>query len=385
MTDDPIRVLMVEDQTDLREMIGLALRDFGIEVATTADGHEAAALLKGEARFDVVFSDVSMPNGMSGIELSEHVAREQPQARMILSSGYARSQLPPLPEQVEFLPKPYRLRQLVAAAQAGLKAYRPAWPCSAPGPLHEQQRRRGCSVHRLEAEGAVHRNCSGIVPIDPQGQPFNGSSLARLRDQRLHQPTPETAAPRLRRNQQAAQMDGARLRGPGLAETHALVACVQQQPPRAFAQLQYVLEPIGWQWIGHARPGPAQRGCGRIQPPGDARVVLGCTGCRRWSMAAGSRGEAPAYPSGLAGSARTWRRKQGDPGPIRAGDLIRRRGLPLYVRSTTCKIAGTGLDPPSLKHPTVAAAALPSPTPGCGRPSLGASSAATAWAALAPP
>lgn len=95
MTDDPIRVLMVEDQTDLREMIGLALRDLGIDVATTADAHEAAALLKGEARFDVVFSDVSMPNGMSGIELSEHVAREQPQARMILSSGYARSQLPP--------------------------------------------------------------------------------------------------------------------------------------------------------------------------------------------------------------------------------------------------------------------------------------------------
>ncbi len=46
MTDEPIRVLMVEDQNDLREMIGMALRDFGIEVSTTADGHEAAALLK---------------------------------------------------------------------------------------------------------------------------------------------------------------------------------------------------------------------------------------------------------------------------------------------------------------------------------------------------
>ena len=33
MTDEPIRVLMVEDQNDLREMIGLALRDFGIEVS----------------------------------------------------------------------------------------------------------------------------------------------------------------------------------------------------------------------------------------------------------------------------------------------------------------------------------------------------------------
>ncbi len=109
---DSIRVLMVEDQPDLREMIGVALNDLGIEVETTSDGQGALALLEEGAPFDVVFSDVSMPNGMSGIELSEYVAQRQPSARMILSSGYARSQLPPLPDNVEFLPKPYRLRQL---------------------------------------------------------------------------------------------------------------------------------------------------------------------------------------------------------------------------------------------------------------------------------
>jgi len=110
---DPIRVLMVEDQDDLRDLIGVALQDLGIAVDTTADGREALAMLQGDRQYDVVFSDVSMPNGVSGIELSEHVSRTQPNARMILSSGYARSQLPALPEHVEFLPKPYRLRQLV--------------------------------------------------------------------------------------------------------------------------------------------------------------------------------------------------------------------------------------------------------------------------------
>ncbi len=110
---DPIRVLMVEDQQDLRDMIGLALQDMGISVDTTADGHQAVAMMESKRDYDVVFSDVSMPNGMSGIELSEYVARTQPSTRMILSSGYARSQLPPLPGHVEFLPKPYRLRQLV--------------------------------------------------------------------------------------------------------------------------------------------------------------------------------------------------------------------------------------------------------------------------------
>ncbi|RYE97076.1 MAG: response regulator, partial [Oxalobacteraceae bacterium] len=44
---------------------------------------------------------------------SEHVAQLLPQARMILASGFAKAQLPPLPAQVDFLPKPYRLRQLI--------------------------------------------------------------------------------------------------------------------------------------------------------------------------------------------------------------------------------------------------------------------------------
>ena len=110
---DSLRVLMVEDQDDLRDMIGMALQDMGIDVDATADGMAALEMMEGDRQYDVVFSDVSMPNGMSGIELSEHVARAQPGARMILSSGYARSQLPPLPVNVEFLPKPYRLRQLL--------------------------------------------------------------------------------------------------------------------------------------------------------------------------------------------------------------------------------------------------------------------------------
>ncbi len=115
---EPLRVLMVEDQQDLRELIGQALQDFGIEIHTADDGPAALRLMQDPGGFDVVFSDISMPNGMSGVELSEHVADVLPNARMILASGYARSQLPPLPEHVEFLPKPYRLRQLVTLLQS---------------------------------------------------------------------------------------------------------------------------------------------------------------------------------------------------------------------------------------------------------------------------
>jgi len=116
MCGDPV-VLMVEDNESLRELMRDALPEFGFKVVTADDGCQALALLESGARFDLIFSDVSMPNGVSGIELAGHSARLLPQAQVILSSGYARTQLPPLPDNVTFLPKPYRLPQLVNALQ----------------------------------------------------------------------------------------------------------------------------------------------------------------------------------------------------------------------------------------------------------------------------
>ena len=110
---ESLRLLMVEDQEELRELIGEALRDAGITVDTADDGQSALRMLRESGPYDVVFSDIRMPNGMSGIELSEQVTQLLPQARIILASGFAKAQLPPLPPQVDFLPKPYRLRQLI--------------------------------------------------------------------------------------------------------------------------------------------------------------------------------------------------------------------------------------------------------------------------------
>ncbi|AOD15733.1 response regulator [Xanthomonas fragariae] len=110
---ETLRLLMVEDQEELRELISEALRDAGITVDTADDGQSALRMLRENGPYDVVFSDIRMPNGMSGIELSEQVAQLLPQARVILASGFAKTELPPLPAQVDFLPKPYRLRQLI--------------------------------------------------------------------------------------------------------------------------------------------------------------------------------------------------------------------------------------------------------------------------------
>nr|WP_279158815.1 response regulator [Pseudomonas corrugata] len=116
------RVLLVEDQLDLRDLIGNALADHGVDVVLAEDGRCAEELIRLHGDFDVVFSDIEMPNGVSGIELAETVARHLPRAQVILASGYARSQLPPLPEGVTFLSKPYRLKQLMALFNAVTRA-----------------------------------------------------------------------------------------------------------------------------------------------------------------------------------------------------------------------------------------------------------------------
>jgi len=115
---DQQRILLVEDDTDLRRVVCEALELAGHQVTTAVDGLDAVAKLE-QGEFDVVCSDVAMPNGMSGIELAERVRVRYPGAGLILTSGYPRSELGKLPEGTLFLAKPYRLAQLLEAL-AGL-------------------------------------------------------------------------------------------------------------------------------------------------------------------------------------------------------------------------------------------------------------------------
>ncbi len=66
-----IRVLVVEDERDSRELIQFALEACGARVATAGSGREALGLLSNET-FDVIVSDIGMPE-MDGYELIHHI------------------------------------------------------------------------------------------------------------------------------------------------------------------------------------------------------------------------------------------------------------------------------------------------------------------------
>jgi two-component system KDP operon response regulator KdpE len=57
---EPKRVLVVDDQDDIREMARLVLADAGYEVVTASSGRQALALARGSS-FDLVLLDINMP------------------------------------------------------------------------------------------------------------------------------------------------------------------------------------------------------------------------------------------------------------------------------------------------------------------------------------
>lgn len=114
-------ILFIEDEQELRGLIGDSLADHGHEVAMAAEGGEAIRLLAC-GTYDVVISDVSMPGEISGVDLAKLIEERYPQTRVVLVSGHAQAQLPPIPAAARFLPKPYRLSQLLALLPRDPKA-----------------------------------------------------------------------------------------------------------------------------------------------------------------------------------------------------------------------------------------------------------------------
>lgn len=107
-------ILFVEDQDSLRELASDALSMEGAVVVAAADGRTAIEALRHGPQFDAVVSDVFMPGNVTGVDVAEAAQTFQPQARVVLTSGSAAHELPPLPADVRFLAKPYRMSQMLA-------------------------------------------------------------------------------------------------------------------------------------------------------------------------------------------------------------------------------------------------------------------------------
>lgn len=117
------RILVVEDDADVRLLATTFLEALGYAVVEVADAAQALALLRQDTAFDLVFSDVVLPGGTSGAQLARQALRERPGLRVLLASGYPRDALAGLDDEagrIALLTKPYSRDDLARAVRKAL-------------------------------------------------------------------------------------------------------------------------------------------------------------------------------------------------------------------------------------------------------------------------
>jgi two-component system response regulator HydG len=84
---DQAKVLVVEDDPDIRKILEMFLSEKGFRVKV-ADGAQQALDMLAEEPIDLILSDVRMP-GMSGLDLLRHLKERDPEIQLVLMSGYS--------------------------------------------------------------------------------------------------------------------------------------------------------------------------------------------------------------------------------------------------------------------------------------------------------
>jgi PAS domain S-box-containing protein len=113
------RVLIVEDDTLIAELAAGMLGELGFESSIAHSAKEALEKLTAGERPKLIFSDIVMPGGISGLELARKVRARFPELPILLTTGYS--------EQVTgnhgfpVLQKPYEMDRLASAVGNALK------------------------------------------------------------------------------------------------------------------------------------------------------------------------------------------------------------------------------------------------------------------------
>ncbi len=125
MTDDPIRLLVVDDETSILDSLRILFRGEGFEVRTAHGGVEGIKAIE-EDRPDVVLSDIRMP-GASGLDLLKKAREVDPEMAVILMTAQASLQSAVTAVNdgaYYYLQKPFANDELIAICRRAAEARR---------------------------------------------------------------------------------------------------------------------------------------------------------------------------------------------------------------------------------------------------------------------
>jgi PAS domain S-box-containing protein len=116
-------IMVVEDDALVRNFVSGQLQSLGYRTVGAANGPAALSLIDDGQAFDLLFTDVIMPGGMSGRDLAEQVRKRRPGIKVLYTSGYTDNAIVHqgrLDPGVLLLTKPYRKSQLATMIRRAL-------------------------------------------------------------------------------------------------------------------------------------------------------------------------------------------------------------------------------------------------------------------------
>ncbi|WP_440903126.1 ATP-binding protein [Catenovulum sp. SX2] len=112
------RVLVVDDEKPILQLLSEFLKIYGLEVETADSGESGLALAQNQD-FDIILSDLVMPGQLDGAQFAGEVLKQKPQSTIIFMSGYTDNRLSDKQElaDIPIINKPFRKKELLNQMQ----------------------------------------------------------------------------------------------------------------------------------------------------------------------------------------------------------------------------------------------------------------------------
>ena len=123
--NEPIRILAVDDEPDLRSLLRILLQSKGFQIDEAASGEEAVSMVLGHAPYDLVIMDIMMP-GINGVEACRRI-REHSSVPMLFLTARGRmedKQQAYISGGDDYLVKPFASGELLLKVESLLRRYR---------------------------------------------------------------------------------------------------------------------------------------------------------------------------------------------------------------------------------------------------------------------
>ena len=176
------QILVIDDEADIRELLGMTLSRMGLETHCAASTTEALALL-GSNSYELCLTDMRLPDG-DGLAVLDYVSKHQPNlpVAVITAHGSAENAVAALKAGAfDYLAKPVSLNQLRALVRSALKLSRPA--AKKAGDNDTQAANAGptlvgTSPQMAGTRAMIERLARSQAPIHVSGESGSGKELA---------------------------------------------------------------------------------------------------------------------------------------------------------------------------------------------------------------